>query len=150
MHKIITLIERKIAESAQSYRQRYDGEGANISSTIGYSACQAAKMIDAALIVCLTQTGSTARMIARFRPSQRLVAVTHTESNLNRLNLIWGVQPYAISEFGDNFDKAINDIIKIVKQKSGAKKGDKIIITAGLPFYSRPGTNMLRIEEISE
>jgi pyruvate kinase len=148
MHKIITLTENELSKSMQSPRRRYEGKNSDISSIIGYSASQAAGIVNAALIVCLTQTGSTARMIARFRPQQPLIAVTHTVSNLRRLNLVWGIRPYAISEFGENFDKAIEEIIKIVKKSGAAKKGDKIIVTAGLPFYSKPGTNMLRIEEI--
>lgn len=100
------------------------------------------------MIVCLTQSGTTARMIARYRPNQPLIAITHTEKSLRRLNLVWGVMPYSLHEFGDNMDEAINDIIKIIKHKSPVNKGDKIIITAGLPFHSRKGTNMLRIEEI--
>jgi len=150
MHKIITLTEKEFSKSMPSSRRRYEGGNSDISSIIGYSASQAAGIVQAALIVCLTQTGSTARMIARFRPRQPLVAVTHTEKNLRRLNLIWGIKPYVISEFGENFDKAIEEIIKILKKTGAAKKGDKIIITAGLPFYSKRGTNMLRIEEIGE
>ena len=100
------------------------------------------------MIVCLTQSGSTARMISRYRPSQPLIAVTHTELSLRRLNLIWGVIPYSLHEFGDNMDEAIADVLNIIKRKGPVKKGDKIVITAGLPFHSRRGTNMLRIEEI--
>jgi pyruvate kinase len=150
MHRIVNLIEKKAPPvNRQLHYKRHDVI-TDISSTIGYNACQAADLIDAAIIICLTQTGSTARNIARYRPRQRLIAVTHSEQILRRLNLIWGVYPYSIHEFGDNFDDAITDILDLLKSKDIIKKGDKIVITAGLPFHSRRGTNMLRIEEISD
>ena len=148
MQKIVSLIEEKGPGNKLSTINRFEHGKVDISSTVGFSACQAADWIDAALIVCLTQTGSTARMIAHFRPQQRLIAATPTDSSMRRLNLVWGILPYKIREFGDNFDEAINEILSLVRSNPVAKKGDKIIITAGMPFCSRRGTNMLRIEEI--
>lgn len=148
MHRIVNLIEKKVRSVNWETRRRHSDQKYSISSTIGFSACQAADLIDAAMIVCLTQSGTTARMISRYRPKQPLIAVTHTERSLRRLNLVWGVLPHSIHEFGDNIDEAITDILKIIIRKSPVKKGDKIVITAGLPFHTRRGTNMLRIEEI--
>jgi pyruvate kinase len=148
MHRIVNLTEKKIRTVNWQNRRRKADQQYSISSAIGYSACQAADLVDAVMIVCLTQSGTTARMISRYRPSQPLIAVTHTEWSLRRLNLVWGVRPYSLHEFGDNMDEAIIDILNILKKKSPVKKGDKIVITAGLPFHSRRGTNMLRIEEI--
>lgn len=148
MHRIVNLIEKNVRSVNWETRRRHSDQKYSISSTIGFSACQAADLIDAAMIVCLTQSGTTARMISRYRPKQPLIAVTHTERSLRRLNLVWGVLPHSIHEFGDNIDEAITDILKIIIRKSPVKKGDKIVITAGLPFHTRRGTNMLRIEEI--
>jgi pyruvate kinase len=148
MHRIVNLIEKEIRSTDWQRRRRQPDQKYSISSTIGFSACQAADLIDAVMIVCLTQSGTTARMISRYRPNQPLIAVTHTESSLRRLNLVWGVKPYSLHEFGDNMDEAITDVLNIIKRKGPVKKGDKIVITAGLPFHSRRGSNMLRIEEI--
>jgi len=148
MHRIVNLTEKNVRSINWQSRRRDSDQKYGISSSIGYSACQAADLVDATMIVCLTQSGTTARMIARYRPKQPLIAVTHTEDTLRRLNLVWGVLPYSIHEFGDNMDEAIKDILNTIKHKSPVKKGDKIVITAGLPFHSRRGTNMLRIEEI--
>ena len=149
MHRIVNLIENNATSVNWQLRRRDSDQKYSISSSIGYSACHAADLINAVMIVCLTQSGATARMIARYRPRQPLIAITHTELVLRRLNLVWGVLPYSLHEFGDNIDEAIKDILNIIKRKSPVKKGDKIVITAGLPFHSRRGTNMLRIEEIT-
>ena len=148
MHRIVNLTEKNVRSINWRSRRRDSDQKYGISSSIGYSACQAADLVDATMLVCLTQSGTTARMIARYRPKQPLIAVTHTEDTLRRLNLVWGVLPYSIHEFGDNMDEAITDILNTIKHNSLVKKGDKIVITAGLPFHSRRGTNMLRIEEI--
>ena len=147
MHRIVNLTEKKIRNVNWENRRRTDIQH-SISSAIGYSACQAADLTDAVMIICLTQSGTTARMIARYRPSQPLIAITHTEKSLRRLNLFWGVIPYSLHEFADNMDEAITDILSIIKRKTPVKKGDKIVFTAGLPFHTRRGTNMMRIEEI--
>jgi pyruvate kinase len=148
MQKIVSLIEEKNFHKKLRVGNQYEYGTVDISSTVGFSACEAADWIDAAMIVCLTQTGSTARMISHFRPRQSLIAVTHTDTSLQRLNLIWGILPYKISEFGDNFEEAIDKILSLIRTRLAVKKGEKIIITAGMPFYSKCGTNMLRIEEI--
>ena len=150
MHRIVNLTEKKVKSVNWQLRRRNSDHKYNVSTSIGYSACQAADLVDARMIVCLTQSGTTARMISRYRPKQPLIAITHTKDTLRRLSLVWGVRPYSLHEFGDNMDEAIKDILNIIKRKSPVNKGDKIVITAGLPFHSRRGTNMLRIEEISE
>lgn len=150
MHRIISLIEKKIPIDKWEMRRKLRDPAGDISATIGFSACQTADMVDAAMIICLTQTGTTARMIARYRPSQPLIAITHSEKSLRRLNLIWGIIPYSVQEFDDNFDKAIQQIINIIREKSLLKTGEKIVITAGLPFHSRRGSNMLRVEEMKD
>lgn len=150
MHRIVNLTEKKIPSQNWKLRHRQQDVIYDISSTIGYSACQAADLIDAAAIVCLTQTGTTARMIARYRPDQRLIAITHSKSSLRRLSMVWGVIPHSVHEFGDNMDEAVAKIMETIKINGKLNKGDKIVITAGLPFHSRRGTNMLRIEEITD
>jgi pyruvate kinase len=150
MHRIVNLIEKNERSVNWRLRRQDPAQTYSISSSIGLSACNAADSVDASMIVCLTQSGTTARMISRYRPKQPLIAVTHTENILRRLNLVWGVFPHSVHEFGDNMDEAIIDILRMLKRKSPVQKGDKIVITAGLPFHSRRGTNMLRIEEITD
>ena len=149
MHRIVNITEKKIPSRYWNLRRRRENVIYDISSTIGYSACQAADLSAAKAIICLTETGTTARMIARYRPEQRLIAITHSERSLRRMSLIWGVIPHSVHEFGDNMDKAVADIIDEVTMSGNFDKGDRIIITAGLPFQSKRGTNMLRIEEIT-
>jgi pyruvate kinase len=148
MHRIVSLIEENTSFNWEPRRRRYDMVYSP-SLTIGYTACQAADLIRAAAIVCMTQTGSTARMIARYRPEEPIIAVTHSLKSYSRMALYWGVYAHIIPEFKENIDDAIQDVEKTLKKEGLIKKGDQVVYTAGLPFSVRRPTNMLRIEEIS-
>jgi pyruvate kinase len=147
MHRIISLIEEEHLKECKAPRQALKIEY-NSAEAIGHSACTAADLDKAAAIVCLTQTGSTAQMISHYRPTQPIIAVTHSQRSLQRMALLWGVAGYIVQEFKDNIDDAIQDVMQLLKEESVIKSGDRVVITAGLPFYLRRRTNMLRIEEV--
>lgn len=147
MDRIIHLIEKRMKprwdlkrlEKDQTYPPAY---------AIGYSACHAADLIDAAAIVCLTQSGSTASMISRFRPAKPIIALSPRITTYYRLALLWGVYGFLTREFQDNTYKTITFLKGELLKIEGISKGDKFVITAGFPFSKRPPTNMLRIDEI--
>jgi pyruvate kinase len=147
MHRIVSLIESKRIQSWELKRRKPDLKYPT-SLAIGYSASHAADLVKAAAIVCLTQSGSTARMIARFRPNEPIVSLTPVHSSLNRMALLWGVSGYLVKELSDDIDSALKYTKKLLLKERLVKKGERIVITAGLPFYTRGTTNMLRIEEV--
>ncbi len=147
MNRIILLAEKDCTPRWDLRRQR-GGIDNETALTIGYSACHAADLIQGGTIICMTQSGSTAQMISRFRPVDPIIALTHTEKSLYRMSLLWGVQAFPTREFGDNLDEVIADGLKTLEERGVVRKGDRVIITAGVPFSLRRGTNMLRIEEI--
>jgi len=147
MNRIILLAEK---DSTPRWDLRRQGSGTDnqTSLVIGYSACHAADLIQGGTIICLTQSGSTAKMISRFRPVDPILALTHREKSLYRMSLLWGVQAFQTKEFGENLDEVIAEGLNALQKKGFLQKGDRVIITAGVPFSLRRGTNMLRIEEI--
>jgi len=147
MNRIITLIER---ENSQGYmlRKRMSEKVFPTSVAIGYSACNAAHLVDASAIICFTQSGSTAQMIARFRPDEPIIAVTPRPETYYRTSLVWGVSAYLCEEFPDNMDEALVIVMDILKKHEDVKSGERIVATAGIPFVNKRGTNMLRVEEV--
>jgi len=150
MNKIIKLIEktgrdkdRKISLKRRKPDHIYD-EG----EAIGYSATHAAELVNATIIVCLTQSGFSANMISRFRPDIPILAITPNNEAFYKSALVWGVAGLKVKEFADNFDMSVIEIIDILKKKKIIKKGEKIILTAGAPFDMKLQTNTLRIETI--
>jgi pyruvate kinase len=148
MQNIIQLIENDPLVSPEKYRRRQTDIQYNTAMSIGHAACDAAELLAAKAIVCLTQSGSTAITIARYRPDTKIIAITARDVTLFRLTLVWGVQSFSVKEFKENIDDAVTDIKKTLLKKEVVNRGDTIVITAGLPFKNRRKTNMLRIEEV--
>jgi pyruvate kinase len=147
MHRIVNLVESKRTHSWELKRRKPDLKYPT-SLAIGYSASHAADLVKAAAIVCLTQSGSTARMIARFRPNEPIISMTPVPVSLTRMALFWGVSGYLVKELSENMESAIKQVKEVVLKQKLVKKGERIVITAGLPFYTRGTTNMVRIEEV--
>jgi len=148
MDKIIHLIENDHLTSPAKFRRRQPDTIYDTAMSIGHAACDAAELINAKAIVCLTQSGLTARTIARFRPETKIIAITPKERTLFRLALVWGIQTFSVNEFKENIDDAVTDIKKLLLDNSIVNTGNSVVITAGLPFINKSKTNMLRIEEI--
>jgi pyruvate kinase len=111
-------------------------------------AVQAADACDAAAIVCLTQSGASARALARFRPRRPVIAVTLDPAVQRRLNLVWGIEPVCVPEFGSDFDQAIANVKLQLRERHGVPAGASVVLTAGLPFAARAKTNTMRVEVV--
>ncbi len=124
-----------------------DGINLSVVDSISASACQTAYRLDAKLIVAFTNSGFTARMISRWRPKQPVLALTHDEKILNMMALGFGTFSKKINNI-KNHDGMI-DIAKKEAMKTGlVKKGDKIVISAGIPFGVSGTTNLILVQVI--
>ena len=96
----------------------------------------------------MTKSGTTARMISKFRPGCMIIGCTTSETVLRQMNLSWGVYPLLIDEKSSTdelFDHALSTAVK-----SGMiKDGDIVVLTAGIPLGVAGTTNMLRVEKAS-
>jgi len=92
----------------------------------------------------LTHSGRTARMIARYRPSVPIVALTDYMPVIRRMSLVWGVQTIPVESIEET-----ERIFPIVKEKlSAAGFSGKIVITAGIPTMERTPTNTIHVFEV--
>ena len=89
-------------------------------------------------VLGFTMTGSTIQRISRERPPCKIVCLTPLERTANRLALSWGALP-VVTQQPTSFDDMANKVQDIAKKQLGLKKGDRVLITAGVPF-GRPGT----------
>ena len=119
------------------------------AAAIGYAASQTARMIEARAIICLTQSGSTARLIATYRPDTAILALAHEASTCRQLAIVWGVEAHLIEEFADNSDLTIQHLLERLKTDGRLQAGDQVVFTTGLPFSARRTTNTLRIETVA-
>jgi len=143
MNRIIEQTERD-----PSYRRIIDAQHSDPEATgadaISAAAAQVARTLTASAIVTYTTSGSTALRVARERPDAPILCLTQDLATARRLALLWGahcVHTADIRTFGEMVEKATRVAVK----QEFAKKGERLVITAGVPF-GRPGsTNTLRV-----
>jgi pyruvate kinase len=116
-------------------------------SAIARASCEAADKIKAKAIVCLTLTGSIARLISRWRPNSLIIAISPSYDVIRRLSLHWGVYGMRNPLFYDT-DILLQDLPELLKELKIVDSGDKIVVTAGIPLNSNCSTNMIKINEI--
>lgn len=121
----------------------------NITQAITFSTCQIAKEINASAIVTATHSGFTARQISKYRPNAPIIAITHFPEVQRRLNLSWGVIPL-LTEIFYTTDEMFEKATRILLQKNYAKRGDTIVITAGIPMGISGMTNLIKVHVISD
>jgi len=103
--------------------------------------------LDCKAVLGYTLTGSTVQRISRERPPCRIVCLTPRKETASRLALSWGVLPI-VMEDPINFDDMLESVQKVATERVGLKSGNKIMISAGIPF-GRPGTtNTMKIATI--
>ncbi len=115
-----------------------------IGGAISRSTCNVAMELNAAAIITSTQSGSTARRVSRYRPECPIIAVTFHEHVAKQLALVWGVYPMLADKI-ETTDEMIAQATEIAKQSAFVKKGDVVVLAAGLPINEIGSTNMLKV-----
>lgn len=146
MAKIAERTEQDIDYNSR-LRRRKDIDNIDTTTAISHATCTTAMDLKAAAIITVTISGFTAGMIARYKPSCPVIACSVSPRTCRQLNLAWGVTPIWIareSTAEDLFDEAVH-----AAEKEGyIKKGDKVVLTAGVPLGVSGRTNMIRVVEV--
>ena len=119
----------------------------DIPTAISHATCTTAMDLNAAAIITVTMSGSTASMISRFKPNCNIIGCAVTPQVCRQLNLVWGVQPLLI-EREDDADALFASAAKAAEKTGLVKAGDIVVVTAGLPLGVEGKTNMIRVIEI--
>lgn len=120
-----------------------------IADSISEATYHISEALNPRAIVTTTLTGYTARRVARERPRTPILCVTPNEITYRRMALVWGVVPLLIPTF-NTIDEMISIISRAAIGQSLVKKGDMVIIIAGVPFGVGGQTNLLKIHRIGE
>jgi pyruvate kinase len=114
------------------------------SDAISAAACQVAHTIGASAIASYTTSGATAMRAARERPDVPIITLTSNQQTARRLAIVWGIHCVHTSDVS-NFTDMVQKATRIAHQEGFAEKGDRVVITAGVPFGTPGATNVLRI-----
>lgn len=117
-----------------------------ITDIISQAAVRTAHKVGAKFIVAVTESGRTARMIARYRPAERVIALS-TNGSLAKLALSFGCYPIMVDKY-----KTIDEVMSVVRglavKNKLAKRGEKVVLAAGVPFGKIKETNTILVETI--
>jgi pyruvate kinase len=129
--------------------QRLDQVSGSLAITAATSsaAWQVALNVGAAAILCCTRSGSTARAIARFRPTAPLVSLSPSTTTARQLTLTWGVLPIAVRVQGTT-DDVIWFAVERVYEMGLVTTGDTVVVLAGNPSDPDPVTDQLRVVRV--
>lgn len=147
----------RIAAKAESVLDSYswlalqgDRKTPDVTGAIGQAVAQAALELQAKAILALTESGFTARMIAKHKPQAPVIAVSSKTSVLHALALSWGVIPVLRSTTVSSSDEAVLAAVELAKAEGHLQDGDLVVITAGVPAGATGTTNLLRIHRVGE
>ncbi|HWK44822.1 MAG TPA: pyruvate kinase [Stellaceae bacterium] len=143
MDRIISRVQRDPLYQAQMASEHLDHED-TASDAISAAARQVAETIKAAAIVTYTSSGSTTLRAARERPDVPILSLTPRIETARRLALVWGVHAVVASDVG-NFADMVQKACRLALAHEVAEDGDRVVITAGVPFGTPGATNILRI-----
>ncbi|MGE0233110.1 MAG: pyruvate kinase [Flavobacteriaceae bacterium] len=143
MNRIAVEVERDM-----NYRNILNAQRAEPEATgpdaISAAARQVAETLNLAAIVCYTSSGATGLRAARERPGPPIIALTPKAETSRRLALVWGIHSVLTEDAHDETDM-VDRASRIAFQEGFARSGQRIIISAGVPFGTPGATNMLRI-----
>jgi pyruvate kinase len=122
---------------------------ATASDAITAAAGAVAHTISAAAIVTYTTSGSTALRAARQRPSVPIMCLTNQRSTARRMTVVWGLYPVVTGDVR-NFTEMVARAARIAVRERFARKGQQLVVTAGVPFGTPGATNVLRIFTVNE
>ncbi len=151
----VTMMNRIIRRTEQDplYRRLMDADHAEPESTsadaITAAARQIAHTIKATAIVTYTTSGSTTLRAARERPDVPILCLTQRLGTARRLSLCWGVHS-VVTEDINAFQEMVAKAVSVARQEEFAKPGDRLVVTAGVPFGTPGATNILRIAWVGD
>jgi pyruvate kinase len=147
LSRIALAAEQTFAFEEYKLRLR-NSDSQTVPDAIAYAACAASIKTSAAAIIACTETGTSARLIAKYRPQQPLYGLSRKETSLRRMALYWGVRPMAF-ESGQNHTDEIETALKAVQTREQLTNGERAVVTGGI-FTQTPGsTSVLEVRAMN-
>ncbi len=114
---------------------------------IAVAVCAAAEMLGAPVILCFTSSGFTARKVSTCRPPVPIFACTPEPETYRQLSLVWGVTS-ALIDHSTDYDAMLAVARRQIVERGLARPGERLVVTAGVPFDMPGTTNLLKIEAV--
>ncbi|MBA3340529.1 MAG: pyruvate kinase [Gemmatimonadaceae bacterium] len=147
MSRIITEVERH--PPALRIRRAPPREGTTVTTEVAIAAATTAAvdMLNSPLVVVFTKSGFSARVVASHRPGVSILALTDQPRTYRQMALVWGLIPEIVPHC-ETYEEMREHAIDVALKRGLAERGDRIIVTAGVPFDVPGTTNLLKVEVI--
>ena len=146
--EVIKTLNQVITETEASKianKNKLPEQVSKTADAISHAVCQISDDLNIKVIMTMTHSGSTARMISSYRPKSSIFALTPFSKIVRKLQLVWGVQPIKVDNY-DNVDNIPNLCNKILKHINVIDLNEQFVITGGVPMGIAGTTNYLSIQ----
>lgn len=126
------------------FRKKGISERIHSTDAISHATVQIAQEIRANAILTITESGFTARMIAKYKPWSQVVAVSRLEKTVRAMQLYWGVEPI-LGPYSTNTDEMIELCLQCALHSKAISDGSSVVITAGVPIGTPGSTNLIKV-----
>ena len=147
-----TMVDTALAaEGAIHYWNRFRKAaftaGESINDAITHTCCLTAMDLNAKAILAASSSGSTGRLISRFRPACPIIVLTYSERVRRQMSISWGAQPYLIPD-AQSTDELFALAVECAKKEGAVEPGDTVVITAGVPIGTPGSTNLIKAQKV--
>jgi pyruvate kinase len=151
MARIAAEAERGLARRgfAEIPRMASDSGGSSDSDVVADAAYTAAKAANVQAIVVFTSSGYSARLISRYRPPVKIIAMTDSEEVVRRLLVHFGVMPI-LAPAETSTDGMLSQIDTLLVQRGYLNPGDKVVFVAGQPIGRAGSTNLMKLHRVAQ
>jgi pyruvate kinase len=119
----------------------------NVADSVSHAAMRVAEELNAAAVLSLTLSGSTAAMVSKYRPKAEIIASTPLVSTWRSMSLMWGVRPLLAEEHGTS-ENAVDAAMDTIVRHGYVAEGDTVVITTGFPVFVPGTTNMVLVRTV--
>ncbi len=144
---MVRIAERteKDIDYSKKFFQRDRTANPNVTDAVCHATCTTAIDLNASAIVTVTKSGTSARMVSKYRPDCNIIAGTTSDRAYRQLNMSWGVTPIHLDEKNEIFD-LFDHAVETAKERELLSSGDTVVLTAGIPLGVSGNTNILKVE----
>ena len=147
MSRIILEIERHSHVRLGEDRRRRPEQSYSTEFAIAAASYAAVSMLGAPCLIVFTKSGFSARVVASQRPQVPILVLTDIPRTYRQLALVWGIIPELVAH-SDTYEQMVRLALEVVRRRDLARTGDRVVVTAGVPFDVPGTTNMIKVETV--
>ena len=140
------------AEEAIDYDRLLEERGRwahrSAADAIGFSACKIAADLGADALIPITRSGYTARVVARYRPRARIIAVSPNREVVERMSLVWGVNGLVMPQIADSLWQTVRDVARVCVRNGFVTSGDLVVMIGGFLQEETGTTNVVHVHTV--